>query len=146
MNIHYAGTGLVRAQHYFVELRLPIFRLSHRISWYHAEISGLLQRFNGLWGGLLIEGVVVDGLAHHLQILFQSSLARANDRAVVAPRRNSDQNKDDCNYNHQLDQRKAKASHATRSALRTSICLHLLAYFQFTHTRKSPIGIFCAVL
>src|ERR1700680_4681400 len=145
MHIHHPGAGLVRAQHYFIELWLPIFCLSHRVGRHNAQISSFLQSLDGLRSRLLIERVVIDSLAHHLQILLQGSLTGANYRAVIAPRRDPDQNEDDCNYNHQFDQRKAKAANA---ALRTGNRVHLLAHFQSTHTRDHQSEYFvpsCAI-
>src|SRR5882724_404289 len=107
MHIHNPVVALIRTQHQISIVHVPILRPCHRINRNLPQIRRLRihQIFQRLRGRFLVQSVIVYCLPHHRQIGFQRRFPRALHRTVVPRRRDSDQNKNDGDDDHQFDQR-----------------------------------------
>ena len=107
MNVSYAATALRGAEHHIFILKNPILRMCHGVHGNFSKIFFIRQVIERLRRRLLVQREVVNGASHGLQVGFQGCFSRSLYRTVVATHSHADQNKDDRDYDHQLDERES---------------------------------------
>ncbi len=108
MNVGDSCAGLVRAEDHVFDGDIPVFRMRDRIERNKSHIPGRNQILKRLRRCLFIQRVLVNDLAHGLQVRAQHGLPCAVDRPLVpsdANRHQDEQNRDD---DHQLQKREAQ--------------------------------------
>src|SRR5260370_17232603 len=85
MDIDHSSARLLRTQDHTVVLRNPVRRTAHRILGNHSEVARLHQIFEGLWRRLLVERVVIDRLAHGLQVLLHRTFPPPPNPLLIPP-------------------------------------------------------------
>src|SRR5579885_792212 len=108
MHVVHARAGLVRAQNGIADVHHPIILVADRVERYFAQVMCLHQIVQRLRRLLLVQRIIVDGLPHGLQVLFQHGLARSLHGLVVNNRGHADQDREDHHHDHQLDQRESQ--------------------------------------
>src|SRR5712691_10892992 len=118
MHVGYPGRDLVGAEHDVFEFWLPVLCVSHWIGWNFPQIGVLWidKIFKRLRRGLFVERVLLNCLAHDLEVMLQLRFLRDEHGALIAPRGEAEQNDDDRNDDHQLQQSKAGKETAFRSS------------------------------
>ena len=126
MDVRYSCAVLIGTQDHVLEFEAPVFGVRYRIGWDKVDIAGTLEIFKRLWRRFLVERVVVDRLPERLQILVQHRFVRAQNGLVIPHRGDSEKDKDDRHYDHQLDERKSRhaAPHAALDSRVSSQEIH----------------------
>src|SRR5712692_3437035 len=99
--------GLVRAELNVIKDDLPVFLARDRIVGHRANIlraDQVIQRSRRL---LLVVSKLVNGLAHHKQVLSQGPFPAAHHRTLVAPSGHAQQDHDDRDHDHQFEHRES---------------------------------------
>src|SRR5208282_2960899 len=104
MDVGNAGGGLIGAEHYVLELGLPVSLVRHGIHGQRAEVFRADELVEGGRGSLLVQRKMIDGLAESEEILAQHGFLAASDGALVASRGNPEKNHDDGDDHHQFEE------------------------------------------
>lgn len=103
MDIGDAGGGLIGTEQEIVCVRHPVFFLGHGIVGKFVEVAALDKIVKRLRSCLLVESVLLNGLAHYHQIMMQSRFAGALNGADVFSRSHAEQDEHDGDYDHQFE-------------------------------------------
>src|ERR1700675_1096789 len=107
MHVVNTRAGLIGAQHGIPDMRDPIFFLANRVDRNLPQVVSVHQVVKRLRSLLLIQRVIIDGLAHRLQVLLQHRFPGALNGFVVHDCGHANEDRDDHHHNHQLNQRKS---------------------------------------
>src|SRR5207302_2839821 len=122
MHVGYAGRGLVRAQQDVVEIGVPVAGASDGVGGNFAEVTCGNEVVERLRACGLIQRVLLNGVAHGLQVLLEYRLPSANDGFFVTARGDADQHQDDGDHHHQLEHGEAAAVFAAAATHSSASC------------------------